>query len=67
MNQSIKISILQGLKILNTSKDFILYNLDANNKVTDYKLTNDLFRYKKQYKAFKVVSCIKRNINTIEM
>lgn len=67
MNQSIKISILQGLKILNTNKDFILYNLDANNKIKEYKLTNDLIRYKKQYKAFKVISCIKRNINTIEI
>lgn len=67
MTQSIKINILQGLKILNTKKDFILYNLDANNKITDYKLTNDLIRYKKQYKAFKVVSCIKRSINTIEI
>ena len=62
---NIKINLLQALKINKSNKDFILFDYDNNNKLTSFVLTNDLQRFKKQFKTFRVISCIKSNINTI--
>ena len=62
---NIKINLLQALKINKSNKDFILFDYDNNNKLTNFVLTNDLQRFKKQFKTFRVISCIKTNINTI--
>jgi hypothetical protein len=62
---NIKINLLQALKINKSNKDFILFDYDKNNKLTNFVLTNDLQRFKKQFKTFRVISCIKSNINTI--
>ena len=62
---NIKINLLQALKINKSNKDFILFDYDNNNKLTNFVLTNDLQRFKKQFKTFRVISCIKSNINTI--
>jgi len=62
---NIKINLLQALKINKSNKDFILFDYDSNNKLTNFVLTNDLQRFKKQFKTFRVISCIKSNINTI--
>lgn len=55
--ETIKTNLIQAIKIASTKKDFILYNLDNNNKITSYSLCNDL-RNRKQYQYFKVVSTI---------
>ncbi len=62
---NIKINLLQALKINKSNKDFILFDYDKNNKLTNFVLTNDLQRFRKQFKTFRVISCIKSNINTI--
>jgi len=62
---NIKINLLQALKINKSNKDFILFDYDNNNKLTNFVLTNDLQRFRKQFKTFRVISCIKTNINTI--
>ena len=62
---NIKINLLQALKINRSNKDFILFDYDNNNKLTNFVLTNDLQRFRKQFKTFRVISCIKSNINTI--
>ena len=62
---NIKINLLQALKINKSNKDFILFDYDSSNKLTNFVLTNDLQRFKKQFKTFRVISCIKSNINTI--
>ena len=62
---NIKINLLQALKINKSNKDFILFDYDSNNKLTNFVLTNDLQRFKKQFKTFRVISCIKSNINKI--
>lgn len=62
---NIKINLLQALKINKSNKDFILFDYDSNNKLTNFVLTNDLQRFRKQFKTFRVISCIKSNINTI--
>ena len=63
METKIKIDLNLGIKLLNSKKDFILYNLN-NNKITNYKLTNDLTN-RNQFKHFKAISCIKTNLQTI--
>lgn len=68
--QKIKIHILQALRILKTDKSFIFYNLDSNNKLTDFRLTNDYQRYKfkeKRYKHYKVISTIKTKLKYIKL
>ena len=42
----IKTSIVS--KIVNSKKDFFFYDIDENNKVTNYILTND-FKRKKEF------------------
>ena len=64
---NIKINLLQALKINKSNKDFILFDYDSNNKLTNFVLTNDLQRFRKQFKTFRVISCIKTNINTIKI
>jgi len=63
-----KISLTLLLKLSNTKKVFILFNVE-NNKITDYILTNDLTRYRLKYQTFKLVEIIKPQINklTIEI
>ena len=63
---SIKINLLDALKIATTKKEFILYNLDSNDKIISYSLCNDL-RNRKKYEHFKLISCIKvDNLTTIK-
>tara|TARA_R110001632_G_scaffold9262_1_gene35699 strand:- start:204 stop:395 length:192 start_codon:yes stop_codon:yes gene_type:complete len=53
----IKTSIVS--KIINSKKDFLFYDIDENNKVTNYILTND-FKRKKEFQAFRVISTVQK-------
>ena len=53
----IKTSIVS--KIVNSKKDFLFYDIDQNNKVTNYILTND-FKRKKEFQAFRVISTVQK-------
>lgn len=46
-------------KILKSKKDFFFFNLDDENKVTNYTLTNDYRNGKKSFDNFRVISTIK--------
>ena len=46
-------------KIVNSKKDFFFYDIDGNNKVTNYILTND-FKRKKEFQAFRVISTVQK-------
>ena len=62
LNIPIKLTLL----LLTTNKEFICYNLDSKgNNIDNYILTNDLYRYKTKFTNFKVLSCIKKQFNTI--
>ena len=67
MDTKIKINLALALLLHKTSKDFIFYNVskDKDAKILDYAFSNDIIRNRKLYTNFKVVSCIKNNINTI--
>lgn len=57
------INIIDATRILNSRKDFILLNIDSNNKITDYRLTNDLTKFRSHYETFRLVEVIKKQIN----
>jgi len=49
-------------KIALSKKEFLFFNLNENNKITNVKLTNDYKRYKNQYDKVRVVSTIKNDL-----
>jgi len=56
---NIKIDILQLIRINNSDKDFVLYDLNNDNRVTCIKFTNDLSRYRNKYQYFKLTDLLK--------
>ena len=56
----IQINKQQLTKILNSKKDFLFFDIDKNNKVTNFVLTNKYSDYKKLYSNFRVVSTIQK-------
>ena len=68
MTNTYKINLTLLLKLSNTKKAFILFNIE-NNTIKEYILTNDLTRYRLKYQTFKLVEIIKPQINklTIEI
>jgi hypothetical protein len=58
-----KLTLLQAVRFAGTNKDFILFNFDNNNKILDYKLTNDLNRWRKHYNTFRLSDIIKQQVN----
>ena len=68
MINTYKINLTLLLKLSNTKKAFILFNIE-NNTIKEYILTNDLTRYRLKYQTFKLVEIIKPNLKklTIEI
>ena len=70
-NTMIKISLKLAIILNRTNKDFIFYNLSKNNIIEEYTLSNDYARNKEykntKYDYFKVISCIKPNIKTLNI
>lgn len=63
--QTIKISIIQLIRINNSNKDFVLYDLDNNNKITTIKFTDDLARYRNKYQHFKLTDLLRNKSNNL--
>lgn len=57
------INIFDATRILNSRKDFILLNISNDNKITDYRLTNDLTKFRGHYQTFRLVEVIREEIN----
>ena len=55
---NIKINLALALLLAKTRKQFLFFNIE-NNRITNYKLTNDIIRDKKKYNYFRVISTIK--------
>jgi len=47
-------------KIVNSKKDFCFFNLDNNNKVVNFTLSNEFIRNKKVHDTFRIISTIKK-------
>ena len=59
---NLKIKLQDQIRIINSNKDFILFDYDNNNKLTGYQLSNNL-DYKSKFKTFRVLSCIKKELS----
>jgi hypothetical protein len=57
----IKIKTVTANKIVNSKKDFLFYDMDENNKLVNYILTND-FKRKNEFTQFRIVSTIQREL-----
>lgn len=56
------------INISRSNKDFFLFDLnDDQTKITSYKLTSDLQRYKKGFQYFRVVSTLKNEIRNLKI
>jgi len=68
MINTYKINLTLLLKLSNTKKAFILFNVE-NNTIKEYILTNDLTRHRLKYQTFKLIEIIKPNLKklTIEI
>ena len=51
-------------KIVNSKKDFLFFDIDKDNNVTNYILTND-YKRKKEFDTFRVVSTIQEQYEYI--
>ena len=51
-------------KALNSKKDFLFFDTDNNNNVTNYILTND-YKRKKEFTNFRVISTIQQQYEYI--
>ena len=61
---NIIINTFAAFKIANSKKDFLLYDIDQNNNIVSYKLSNELTSYyDNSYKHFILVDLVKCNIS----
>ena len=61
----IKTDLKTAIKIHGSKKTFLLYNLDNENNITNYSLTDDLSRHRNRFQSFKLVQILKRQNRTI--
>ena len=59
----VNFSFINQVQINRTNKDFILFDINKDNKITAFKLTNDLTRYRNNFQHFRLVDIIKQEIN----
>ncbi len=63
---TIYLNLNQAKKIVKSNKTFFCYNLNDDNSVSDFRLTNDLKRYyNKTYSNFKLVEILTRKSNKL--
>ena len=63
---TIYLNISQAKTIVKSNKTFLVYNLDQENRVINFRLTEDLHRYYgKDYTNFKLVEILKRKANKL--
>jgi len=58
----LQIKLSDQIRIINSNKDFILFDYNEDNKLTAYQLTNNL-DYKSKFQSFRVLSCIKKELS----
>ena len=66
MEKEYKINLGAAYLISKSKKVFILFNVE-NNTITQYKLTNDLTRYRLNYQHFRLLEITKLNKTTIKL
>ncbi len=59
---TILVKLSDQIRLNNSTKDFILFDYDNNNKLTSYQLSNNL-EYRNRFKTFRVLNIFKTQIN----
>jgi|19_taG_2_1085344.scaffolds.fasta_scaffold79142_2 hypothetical protein len=59
---TITVKLSDQIRLNNSTKDFILFDYDNNNKLTSYQLSNNL-EYRNRFKTFRVLNIFKTQIN----
>lgn len=57
------VGILDAIRIYRSHKDFILFNIDKDYNITDFRLTNDLSTFRGHYSQFRLLDVVKKEIN----
>jgi len=57
------INIFDATRIHNSRKNFIVFNVGQDNKIIDYRLTNDIGQFRRHFDTFRLVEVIKKEIN----
>ena len=67
MDTTIKINTKDLNKIIKSTKDFFIYQLDEQKNVIDYKLTNDAIRDRNRYPYLCDILSNKTELNQIKI
>ena len=59
----LNINFANQVQINRSNKDFILFDVNSANKITSFKLSNDLSRWRNHFQHFRLVEVIKQEIN----
>ena len=59
---TITVKLTDQIRLNNSSKDFILFDYDNDNKLTSYQLSDNL-EYRNRFKTFRVLNIFKKQIN----
>lgn len=66
MNNRIQVSIFDAIRINNSKKEFILFNT-INDKMTDFRLTNNIDQWYKHYDSMRLTDVIKKEIKYLSI
>jgi len=58
------VNILDAIRIYNSRKDFILFNIDQDLNISQFRLTNDLSTFRNHYDQFRLIEVIKKEIKS---
>jgi|14BtaG_2_1085337.scaffolds.fasta_scaffold67452_3 hypothetical protein len=58
------VNILDAIRIYNSRKDFILFNIDKDLNISQFRLTNDLSTFRNHYDQFRLIEVIKKEIKS---
>ena len=58
------VNILDAIRIYNSRKDFILFNIDQSLNISEFRLTNDLSTFRSHYDQFRLIEVIKKEIKS---
>lgn len=58
------VNILDATRIYNSRKDFILFNIDQDLNISQFRLTNDLSTFRNHYDQFRLIEVIKKEIKS---
>ena len=60
-----RIDLKTAFRIAKTNKEFILFDLDSNNNIINYRLTNNLERWHNHFSKMMLTDIFKKETNSI--